>query len=289
MASVIIAAHDEETVIGKCLDALAREDVDLQIIVSANGCTDRTAAIARARDVLVVERDEPGKPGALNAAERVADRFPRVYLDADIVPPAGAIAALAGALDDAAGVLATMPVRRFDTAGRPWPVRAYYRINVRLPVFRSGLFGRGLIVLSETGRARFGEFPEMTADDLFLDAQFAESEKVEVPAVEVVVQAPHTTRDLVRRLVRVRRGNAEMRATGGAAFVRASDRWSWLRDVVLRDLRLLPDAVAYASISLLAEYRAHRSPADTWERDQSTRQWPRVDPDGPLPTSTPGV
>lgn len=280
MVSVIIAAHDEEAVIGGCLDALAAEPIDLQIVVSANGCSDHTAEVARARGAVVVERTEPGKPAALNAAERVAEGFPRVYLDADIVPPAGAIAALTRALDESSGILATMPVRRFDTTGRPWPVRAYYRINERLPVFRTGLFGRGLIVLSESGRARFGEFPEMTADDLFLDAQFAESEKAEVAGVEVAVEAPLTTRDLVNRLVRVRRGNAEMRATAGGGSVRESDRWSWLRDVVLRDLRLAPDAFAYVTITLLAGFRARRSASGGWERDQSTRT--QLHPDGGL-------
>ncbi len=279
MVSVIIAAHDEEAVIGRCLDALtpAAQGVPLQIIVSANGCSDATAEIARSHGALVIERGEPGKPGALNAAERVAEGFPRVYLDADIVPPAGAIAALAGALDERAGVLATMPVRQVVTAGRPWPVRAYFRINQRLPVFRTGLFGRGLIVVSEAGRARFDRFPEMTADDLFLDARFSQAEKREVPEVVVQVESPRTTADLLRRLVRVRRGNAEMRhaaqALGGAP-IRSADRWSWLRDVVLHDLRLAPDAVAYVAITMLAGVRARRSTSGDWGRDESTRSAP---------------
>ncbi|MDQ4214279.1 glycosyltransferase [Microbacterium sp. ASV81] len=273
--SVIIAAHDEEAVIGRCLDALtpAVQGVPLQVIVSANGCSDATAEIARARGAQVVERPEPGKPGALNAAERVAVGFPRVYLDADIVPPAGALGALAAALRERPGVLATMPVRRVVTTGRTWPVRAYFRINQRLPVFRSGLFGRGLIVVSEAGRARFAEFPALTADDLFLDAQFAEAEKSEVAGVVVEVESPRTTADLVRRLVRVRRGNAEMRRaaeTEGVA-VRSADRWSWLRDVVRHDQRLAPAAVAYLAITLLAAVRARRSPSGDWGRDESTR------------------
>lgn len=32
----------------------------------------------------------------------------------------------------------------------------------------------------------------------------------------------------------------------------ASDRWSWLRDVVLKDLRLLPQGLVYATITLIA-------------------------------------
>ncbi|MGO4681153.1 glycosyltransferase [Microbacterium sp. 2MCAF23] len=273
--SVIIAAHDEEAVIGRCLDALSPtvQGVRLQVIVSANGCTDATAEIARARGARVVERAESGKADALNAAESVAKGFPRVYLDADIVPPPGALRALAEALRTRPGVLATMPVRRVVTTGRPWPVRAYFRINQKLPVFRLGLFGRGLIVLSELGRARFQEFPALTADDLFLDAQFADAEKSEVETVVVEVESPRTTADLLRRLVRVRRGNTEMRriAAAGGAAVRSADRWSWFRDVVLHDLRLAPDAVAYLAITVLAGVRARRSASDDWGRDASTR------------------
>ena len=63
-----------------------------------------------------------------------------------------------------------------------------------------------MIALSEQGRARFADFPELIADDLFLDSLFTDAEKSQVPEVEVVVQAPFGVRDLVRRLVRVRRG-----------------------------------------------------------------------------------
>lgn len=275
MVSVIIAAHDEEAVIGRCLDALAGGGLPTQTIVSANGCTDATAEIARSRKATVVEREEPGKAGALNAAERVATGFPRVYLDADILVPPGGIAALVDALDPDRGILAVMPRRHIDVTGRPWPVRAYFRINQRLPVFRTGLFGRGLIVVSDAGRSRFEEFPELIADDLFLDSQFASTEKAEVAAVTVVVEAPRTTRDLVKRLVRVRRGNAEMRRAavegGTSAVVRSSDRWSWLRDVVLRHPHLAPDAVAFVSITMLAGYGARRARSTDWGRDESTR------------------
>jgi glycosyltransferase involved in cell wall biosynthesis len=275
LISVIIAAHDEAAVIGRCLDALtpAAQGMPLQVIVSANGCTDATAEIARARGARVVERAEPGKPGALNAAERIAAGFPRAYLDADIVAPSGALRSLAEPLLTSRSVLATMPARRIVTTGRPWPVRAYFRINQRLPVFHHGLFGRGLIVVSEAGRARFSDFPALTADDLFLDAQFTDAEKREVTEVEVEVESPRTTTALVRRLIRVRRGSTEMRRAAAEAgvAVRPADRWSWLRDVVRHDLRLVPDAIAYLAITLFAAARARRDTGDDWGRDDSTR------------------
>ncbi|MCT9818984.1 glycosyltransferase family 2 protein [Microbacterium sp. W1N] len=271
MASIIIAAHDEEAVIGRCLDALRDQVTGADVIVSANGCHDRTAQIAATHGATVIDRVEPGKAAALNAAERVASTFPRVYLDADIVVPPEGLAHLLAQLE-APGVLAAVPRRRIELAGRPWPVRAYFAINERLPVFRDGLFGRGMIAVSAAGRERFDEFPTVIADDLFLDSQFATPEKREAPEVEVVVAAPRRTRDLVARLVRVRRGNAQLRAAAESlgVEVRPGDRWAWLREVVVPRPHLLVAAVPYVVITALAAWRARRDTGG-WGRDESTR------------------
>lgn len=277
MTSVIVAAHDEEAVIGRCLDALARQDLhtDLEIIVSANGCTDATADIARAHGAVVIDRSEPGKAAAINAAEIVASSFPRIYLDADIVVPEGGLADILGRFGEASGPLAVVPARRVATEGRPWPVRAYFAINERLPAFRNGLFGRGLIAISEEGRARFDEFPTLIADDLFLDSQFSDAEKSEADRVVVTVEAPFTTVDLLRRLVRVRRGNSQMRMAAAAgevgADVRTSDRWAWLR-VVMRRPWLAPQGATYAILTVVAARRARSHDGQTWGRDESTRR-----------------
>jgi glycosyltransferase involved in cell wall biosynthesis len=281
MVSVIIAAHNEESVIGGCLDALRdQRTAELQIIVSANGCSDRTAEVAAAHRATVVDRTEPGKAGALNAAERIATSFPRVYLDADILVPPHAIDLIVGELAASPSVHAVVPRRRIDTHGRPFPVRAYFAINERLPAFRNGLFGRGMITLSETGRSRFDEFPAMLADDLFVDSLFSTDEKAEAKSVEVVVQAPYRTRDLLGRLVRVRRGNTHMRAAASefTFSVRPSDKWAWLRDVVLPQPRLVAAAVPYLVITLAAAVLARRSTATDWGQDASTRA-DRVDAD----------
>jgi glycosyltransferase involved in cell wall biosynthesis len=262
-------------VLGACLDALlAQADPGaLQIIVSANGCTDDTAGVARRRGATVVERAEPGKPGALNAADDVAVGFPRVYLDADIIVPPHGLRRLLRRLDD--GALAAVPRRVLDTDGCPLLVKAYCAINKRLPVFRDGLFGRGMIAVSAEGRARFDRFPELIADDLFLDAQFALAEKRQADDVSVIVQAPRRTRALLDRLVRVRRGNAEMRAASArgtvAAPVRASDRWAWLRDVVIPRPWLILAAIPYVGITVAADVVGRRAAGASWGRDDTTR------------------
>lgn len=283
MTSVVIAAHNEEAVIGACLDALMAQTAPtgrLDIVVSANACTDATVEIVRARGVTVVDRPQPGKAAAFNAGELVAHGFPRIFLDADIVVPANAIAELTAALTRTQGVLAAVPRRRLNTAGRPWLVRAYFSINERLPAFTDGLFGRGMIILSAKGRARFGAFPEMVADDLFLDSLFLAEEKVTVPEVEVLVEAPFTLGDLMRRLVRVRRGNMQMReaAQSGAVdlSVRKSDKGAWLR-LVAREPHLLLAAIPYVAITLTAARRARRTVSSSdWGRDESTRARPAI-------------
>lgn len=274
MPSVVIAAHDEEAVIGRCLDALAvqREISSLEVVVSANGCHDRTAEVAASRGVAVVDREEPGKAAALNAGEAVVTEFPRIFLDADIIVPPHAISALAARLAKGDRALVAVPRRRVSLSGRPWPVRAYFSINENLPAFRSGLFGRGMIAVSQAGRGRFAAFPELIADDLFLDSQFADHEKCEVAEVEVVIEAPYTTRALLRRLVRVRRGNTEMRSAHPDR-TRQSDPWAWYRDVVRPNPRLMIAAIPYVTITLLANILARRHPAtnDAWGQDASTR------------------
>lgn len=78
--SVIIPAHDEAAVIGRLLGALVDGDPEgrLEIVVGANGCTDGTAAVARAVDprILVAETERASKIAGLNAADGVATVFP---------------------------------------------------------------------------------------------------------------------------------------------------------------------------------------------------------------------
>jgi glycosyltransferase involved in cell wall biosynthesis len=255
------------------------------VTVVANGCTDATTQVAAARaGVRVLNLSTAGKVAALNAGDEVAVGYPRIYLDADVVIPAAGIRSLCDALavscaTSSAPVLAVTARREVDVSRSPLMVRSYFAISSRLPVFRHALFGRGVIALSAEGRRRFDWFPDVVADDLFLDSLFATAEKREVDSVSSRISAPRRTRDLLRRLARVRRGNASMRAAlpatsdlhGGAARRRA--RTSWLRDVVLRDPTLVPAAICYAAITIIASALARlpQQPGAAWGRDDSSR------------------
>jgi glycosyltransferase involved in cell wall biosynthesis len=281
VTSVVIAAHNEEAVLGRCLRRLLADAApgEFEVVIAANGCTDGTARLARAvPGVTVIEVAVASKSAALNAGDEVASGFPRIYLDADIeltTADARALAAAVAAADDptrtaASPVLAAAPRRVLDTAGRPLLVRAYYAVNGRLPAFRQALFGRGVIALSRSGRARFDYFPEIVSDDLFLDSLFTTDEKREVAEATANVATPLRTRHLLRRLGRLRAGNAMLRTTGDA--IPASRHASWLVDVVLPRPWLLPAGACYAVLTLIAE-RSSRRPATraNWGRDESSR------------------
>lgn len=278
MPSILIAAHNEQTVIGRCLDSLlnAAAPMEFDVVVVANGCSDRTAEVAAARPgVRVICLDEAGKAHALNAGAAIARGFPRVYIDADAVVTTDDVRALCAALNGQ--ILAAVPRRELDVRGCPLIVKGYSAVNVRLPAYHDALFGRGVIALSESAHQRFTHFPDMIADDLFLDSLFSSSEKRQVDTVSATIAAPRRSADLFRRLVRVRRANAGLRSAAGAgdvpSDVRRANRMSWFRDVVVPRPWLAPAALCYVVVSSAAALVARRpaKPGRAWARDDSTR------------------
>lgn len=84
--SVIIAAHNEESNISTRIENILQCDYpreNLQIVVSCDGCTDRTAQIARGYDnVLVLDLPRRGKAAVLNEAVAAAQGDVLVFTDA---------------------------------------------------------------------------------------------------------------------------------------------------------------------------------------------------------------
>jgi glycosyltransferase involved in cell wall biosynthesis len=261
--SVIIPAYNEESGIRRQLERLVGDPAfgdDIEVIVAPNGCSDRTADVARSFGVRVVESTVASKTAALNAAEAVASGFPRIYLDADIAVTPQLLRELAAAVsgDDVYGATAG---RMVDASRSTWPVRAFYAINTRLPALQDRLFGRGVIALAKPARDRFGAFPEIIADDMLLDAVVGADERREISS-SVVVLAPATLGELVRRVARSRAGNEEFWAWAQVAHdvqfanaVRGSASTSWLRDVVLPRPKLWPAAFSYALVLALVAVR----------------------------------
>ncbi|MGP1309921.1 MAG: glycosyltransferase [Phycisphaerales bacterium] len=277
---VIIPAHNEETVIARCLRALleSAKAGEFRPIVVANGCTDRTADAARAvgDEVLVIDTPTPGKTNALNLGDDAAgEAFPRIYLDGDLILTTESARAIVRAVEQP-GVLAAAPKFDFDLAGASWAVRAYYAVWSRMPYFDTGRIA-GAFALSREGRARFGAFPDVISDDSFVRLQFAPGERRTIETARVTVVAPRTLRDLVKIKTRSKAGTMELRAKFPALFANetASEGGSMKR-MLSMPLRW-PQCAVYAYVNLAAKRRARARLAAServWERDESSRVAP---------------
>ena len=276
LGSVVIPAHNEAAVIRRCLDALLAgcHPAELDVVVACNGCTDGTADVARSsgRPVRVVELDTASKPGALRAAEEVTTAFPRLYVDADVVLTASSARLVLERLRTGQ-VLAARPPIRYDTDRSGPLVRSYYRARTRVPAVMGSLWGAGVYGLSEAGRARFGAYPDVVADDFFVDQHFYPWEIEIVNSVPVVVSVPRTVADLLRILRRNYRGITENRALPPRPVM------SPTLPATLYDLARLAfdkptraaDATTYVALAGLARLTLAVAAPTAWERDNSSR------------------
>ncbi len=275
--SVVVPAHDEANVIAERLAGLlpAASAGDIEITVVANGCTDDTARVARSLPgVHVLELAEASKTAALNAGDRASSAHPRIYLDADVRLDGPVLGDLVEALTTDRPVVAA-PSVTFDSSSSTWPVRAFYSIFERLPYATEGLIGLGVYGLSAEGRRRFGDFPAVVADDLYVQRLFEPSERLTVDGT-FGVMAPRDLHGLIAVRTRVARGNRELadRADLAGSFVSttAVSLRALVRLVTARPA-LLPAAAVYAAVTFLARNRAGRATVGTsWERDTSSRR-----------------
>jgi hypothetical protein len=222
---------------------------------------------------VVLDLPAPSKADALNAGDLASDRWPRLYLDADVeISPRAVVDTLAAL--ESGPALAARPPFRYDTTGASWPVRAYYRARLRLGETRAHLWGAGVYGMSSAGRSRFVDFPQLMADDLFVDTMFDTDEKVVVDTDPVVVHTPTDLRSLLVMLRRVYAGNQELGASGVG---KESTTARTLRDLVAsgRSPAEALDALVYASLALVARSGSGRAPAG-WNRDESSRRVDRV-------------
>lgn len=271
MISVIVPAHNEEAVLGRCLRALVRDARlgELEVIVAANGCIDGTEQVAAdfGPPVTLVSVAAASKIAALNAGDAVASGFPRFYVDADVELETSAVRTVAAALQGS--TLAASPELDIDTADSSPVVRSYYRVWSQLPSVRDDLVGRGVYALSAAGRARFDAFPDVANDDHFIRETFARSERVVVGGCVSRSWAPRSTGALIARKVRVQAGNLQIH--------RPNPPWSGLFAVIREDPRLVVDAPAFSIVGMIASRRARHLRAHgvtpEWGRDDS-----RVEP-----------
>src|SRR5579872_5806075 len=112
MISVIIPAHNEEKYLIQTLEALQRQNYGwFEVIVVANGCTDRTREVARGKCQRLIVLSQKNLGVARNLGARMARGELLLFLDADTILEPVALRAIAQSFtqEDAAGTVRGEP------------------------------------------------------------------------------------------------------------------------------------------------------------------------------------
>lgn len=270
-ATVVIPAHNEERGLRRLLPALTAGATDeLAVLVVCNGCTDASAveAASHGPTVQVLELAEASKAAALEAGGARVTDFPVGFVDADVLIDAASVSVLAAALNEP-GVLAVGPSRRLDRAGVSPAAGWYYDIWERLPAVRTGLFGRGVIMLTEEGYRRVAALPRYISDDLAYSEAFQPAERRVVDAATVTVWPARTWRALLRRRVRVVQGNRQLSRAGGRSDAAATSPRDLLA-ILFREPWLIGQMALFILTAIIARLSARRQ-AVVWSRDETSR------------------
>ncbi|MGJ0429761.1 glycosyltransferase [Methylobacter sp.] len=278
MTTVIIPANNEEASIINCLNPFARNGslpTGLQVIVVCNGCADNTATLVKSvhSNIDCIETDIPSKTNALNLGDSLADFYPRIYLDADVVLTLDAVNAMVDTLNTER-VLATSVEPKTDLSGSSWFVRAFYDIWLKLPYFKEGMIGSGVYALSEQGRARFSKFPDLIADDGYIRCLFNEQERTVTKGFYSTVKAPKDLMSLIKIKTRSRLGRYELRDKFPELLSNETKRYMNAFLPMIFNIKLWPKILVYLGVNIISRIRAnfqYKTKKIIWERDDSSR------------------
>lgn len=274
MATVIIPAYNEASVIRRCLDSLLQQRGVEQIIVACNGCRDNTAEIVRTEypQVTCLDIEKPSKVNALNEAEQHVKFWPVVYLDADLEFSENGIEKVVSGMHKR-GVLLASPTPIMNLSQSSWAVKQYYKIHRQLSYVRRGVIGTGTFVLDKAGRSRFGRFPDVINDDHYVRCQFQENEIANIPDSFVTVHAPKGAWSLIKILTRSQLGNIEIEENS-LGLDKSKPRYAreFLPHLLSKNVLSM---LCYIGLVSTAKMRARKQYASintySWEVDSSSR------------------
>ncbi len=279
MLSIIIPSNNEESCIQTCLNAVLAQtnlptDHGVEVIVAANGCQDRTVELSNEMEpafaaagfkLRVLDIEIGNKINALNVAEVSASHENRVFIDADVVIEPPILAELLEILDRPTPVYASGAVRVPRPAS--FISRAYAKVWTNMPFFRDGVPGIGLYAMNGAGRARWGKFPDIIADDRFVRLQFAPTERHKTKA-GYDWPLPEGFNNLVHVRHRWREGNIEL-AERFPALTANDSEINTSSGNALRLLRTPIASAVFVLVYLASNARARRTKGEdnvAWRR-----------------------
>lgn len=252
--SVIVPIYNEAQVLPQSLPALLQAigAAPAEVILVCNGCTDDSAAIARdlvPDQTAVIELTESSKTDALNAGDSAATVFPRFYVDADVLMPPGGFETLCTALDhDQVDMVS--PRLRIDTSNSSKLARKVTQTWEALPYAREAAF-QCVIGLSQEGRGHWAEFPQVVADDCFIQSHVPAARRRIVPNVKAVTQFADSLPEWIQLRARWLFGQRQLARLGYAAEREAGQRSALI--ALLRDRKTCTGAIAFIAVRLAAQ------------------------------------
>jgi cellulose synthase/poly-beta-1,6-N-acetylglucosamine synthase-like glycosyltransferase len=267
--AVLVPAHNEEELLGRCLESLADQDYpdeSYSVIVIADNCTDRTADVARSNGVQVLERHDlqlRGKGHALRWAMDLlgndSDLDAFVVVDADSIAERGLLSGLAKAVGRGAEVAQADYAALLDSEEAPAQLRGlafllFHRVRfsgkARLGLPCS-LVGNGMLVAREVSRRHpWAAFSEVEDLEYSLQLRLAGVGPVFAPSARLA--APVATAGAAAEVQRRRweGGRARVTARYLPQFASAALRqrrwrlWDVLADLAVPPLGVLATASA---------------------------------------------
>ena len=259
---VIIPVYNEEHGLREVVESiLSFFDVNSELIVVFNGCTDRSrSSIEHIADPRIqrLHLEVANKALAIRLAEKQALIFPRFYVDADVKVSGHDLFRLAKKLETGKHELVAGRLV-LDLSGATALSRAANSIWSYSPHVRNNAFQQ-VIGVTRGGRARWGEMPDVIADDTFIASRIPEDRKRVAYDVRVIVCPPLTFWAFVGVRTRIANGVKQLKYLG----VRAPRRKGQIR--FLLSAFLMPttslSACVYAFAILIGRIRSAFTPIE---------------------------
>lgn len=271
--SVIVPVYNEAALLPLTLPAILREAhaIGADLVVVCNGCTDDSAALARGlagSRARVVELDTAGKARAIRAGEALAPGFPRFYVDADIVLGNGCLGFLAETLNRGAADLVA-PRLDLDLREGSRAAKAVSTVWGALPHMVQAGF-HNVLGLSRVGRAAWGVFPDVIADDMFIESAVRPHRRLIDRRAAATILPPRTLRAWIAVRRRWAAGQRQLSAFGIRAPRTSGQSAALLRMMTMR--RMACGALLYSAVRLGAAIPRPAGNDAAWYHDQTTRR-----------------
>lgn len=272
---IIVPVRDEEKTLVETVPALlaAAHGEHARIVWVCNDCRDESANVIRqlaGPSAEVIEVPTPGKTLALQAGDEALDAqdlFPRVYLDADTSLRPGDVGRLLQPVRTGQADLVAA-AHAFDLGGASRVSAAIALCWLALPFARRTAF-LGAVGISHAGRARWGTWPKITADDMFMAAMVPAGRRTMVAGAIATTRPPCRFSGWVRMRARWLRGERELRAMGLHPPAAGDQRRELLS--LLMHPRSLPGAFAFCLARLLAAPLAWGEAETSWKPERGIR------------------